>query len=90
MVDSATLGVVAFAVTSGVGTFFAPCAYPLLPGYVGYYLGEEDASLSGAVVRGAAAGVGALVALGAIAGIVVSVGQRLVANVVYQIGRAHV
>ena len=83
MVDSATLGVVAFAVTSGVGTFFAPCAYPLLPGYVGYYLGEEDASLSGAVVRGAAAGVGALVALGAIAGIVVSVGQRLVANVVY-------
>jgi cytochrome c-type biogenesis protein len=83
MLDSATLGVVAFAVTSGVGTFFAPCAYPLLPGYVGYYLGEEDASLSGAVVRGAAAGVGALVALGAIAGIVVSVGQRLVANVVY-------
>lgn len=83
MLDSATLGVVAFAVTSGVGTFFAPCAYPLLPGYVGYYLGGEDASLSGAVVRGAAAGVGALVALGAIAGIVVSVGQRLVANVVY-------
>ena len=83
MLDSATLGVVAFAVTSGVGTFFAPCAYPLLPGYVGYYLGEEDASLSGAVGRGVAAGVGALFALGAIAGVVVSVGQRLVANVVY-------
>lgn len=31
---------VAFAFSAGVGTFFAPCAYPLLPGYVSYYLGE--------------------------------------------------
>jgi cytochrome c-type biogenesis protein len=83
MLDAETLGVVSFAVGVGLGTFFAPCAYPLLPGYVGYYLGEDDASLSGAVVRGAAAGVGALVALGVIAGLLVGVGQRLVVNVVY-------
>jgi cytochrome c-type biogenesis protein len=31
---------VAFAFSAGAGTFFAPCAYPLLPGYVSYYLGE--------------------------------------------------
>lgn len=31
---------VAFAFSAGLGTFFAPCAYPLLPGYVSYYLGE--------------------------------------------------
>jgi cytochrome c-type biogenesis protein len=83
MLDTETFGVVSFAVGVGLGTFFAPCAYPLLPGYVGYYLGEDDASLSGAVVRGAAAGVGALAALGVIAGLLVGVGQRLVGNVVY-------
>jgi cytochrome c-type biogenesis protein len=78
--DPALPAVVAFAVTSGVATFFAPCAYPLLPGYVGYYLGEDDATLSGAVVRGSAAAVGALVVLGGIAGVVLTLGQRLVRN----------
>lgn len=36
-----TLG---FAFTAGVFTFFAPCAYPLLPGYVSYYLGVSAAA----------------------------------------------
>lgn len=30
-----------FAFVAGALTFFAPCAYPLLPGYVSYYLGES-------------------------------------------------
>ncbi len=34
------LPLVAFAFSAGLGTFFAPCAYPLLPGYVSFYLGE--------------------------------------------------
>lgn len=33
---------VALAFSAGVATFFAPCAYPLLPGYVAYFLGSED------------------------------------------------
>lgn len=37
------LSLVAFAFSSGVFTFFAPCAYPLLPGYVSYYLGRSTA-----------------------------------------------
>lgn len=32
----------AFAFTAGAFTFFAPCAYPLLPGYVAYYLGRSS------------------------------------------------
>ncbi|PSQ60714.1 cytochrome C biogenesis protein [Halobacteriales archaeon SW_7_71_33] len=32
---------VALAFSAGVATFFAPCAYPLLPGYVAYFLGSE-------------------------------------------------
>ncbi|OYR40905.1 MULTISPECIES: cytochrome c biogenesis CcdA family protein [unclassified Halorubrum] len=29
-----------FAFSAGVATFFAPCAYPLLPGYIAFYLGD--------------------------------------------------
>lgn len=31
-----------FAFTLGVFTFFAPCSYPLLPGYVAYFLGNAN------------------------------------------------
>ena len=33
-----------FAFTAGVATFFAPCAYPMLPAYVAYFIGEEAES----------------------------------------------
>ena len=33
-----------FAFSAGVATFFAPCAYPLLPGYVAFYLGDAGPS----------------------------------------------
>lgn len=47
MVESALAATVGLAFSAGVATFFAPCAYPLLPGYVGYYVsvareGERD------------------------------------------------
>lgn len=29
-----------FAFSAGVATFFAPCAYPLLPGYLAFFLGD--------------------------------------------------
>ena len=36
------------AFSAGTATFFAPCAFPLLPGYISYYLGDtastEDAA----------------------------------------------
>lgn len=37
------VSLVLFAFTAGMFTFFAPCAYPLLPGYVSYYLGRGSA-----------------------------------------------
>ena len=83
-----------FAFTAGVATFFAPCAYPLLPGYVAYYLGSdaggsgESASVgTGARLRRAAT-VGVLVSCGfvlvygVLAGIVAAVGTRVLADVV--------
>lgn len=83
MTDAAFLGTLAFAATTGLATFFAPCAYPLLPGYVGFYLGQEDADLAGALVRGAAATVGALAVLGTVGGMLVVAGQSLVSRLVF-------
>ncbi|MFC4356750.1 cytochrome c biogenesis CcdA family protein [Halobium salinum] len=70
-------GTLSLAVATGLATFFAPCAYPLLPGYVGYYLTQEEATLRGALLRGVAATVGALVVLGAVGGAVLVAGRPL-------------
>ena len=43
MAGTTLAGALAFAASAGLATFFAPCAFPLLPGYVGYYLHESDA-----------------------------------------------
>jgi cytochrome c-type biogenesis protein len=66
---------VPLAFTLGAFAFFSPCAYPLLPGYVSYYLGTSARGdggaatgrprVDGALARVArAAGVGALVSVG--------------------------
>lgn len=72
---------VSFAFATGVATFFAPCAYPLLPGYVGYYMRAgsrtDRSTVSGALLRGAAASVGILVTFAVLAGLTVTVGRSL-------------
>lgn len=79
--DPAFAGTLAFAVSAGVATFFAPCAYPLLPGYVGYYLSREDADLGGAVTRGGVASLAALTALAAIGVVLALVGGRIASHI---------
>jgi cytochrome c-type biogenesis protein len=78
--DAGFAGTLAFSLSVGVFTFFAPCAYPLLPGYVGFYASQERATLRGAAVRGLAAALGSFVVLAAVAGVVLAAGQTLVAN----------
>lgn len=79
--------IVAFAFGAGVVTFFAPCAYPLLPGYVAYFLGSEDGDLSLKPRLLRAAMVGGLTSLGfflvyaALAGAVATVGTGPLRNV---------
>jgi cytochrome c-type biogenesis protein len=48
------------ALLTGLLSFFAPCAFPLMPGYVSYYLGryEGGPTLSGSVKAGIAAATG--------------------------------
>lgn len=54
-------GSAVFAVGAGIATFFSPCSYALLPGYVGYYaasIEDETPPLSGVFARGSAAAIG--------------------------------
>lgn len=74
------LGTILFALGSGVATFFAPCSYALLPGYVGYYVaatGQETAPLGGAVARGVAAASGALAVFAGLSVVAVAAGEVL-------------
>jgi cytochrome c-type biogenesis protein len=78
---SATLnGTTAFAFGAGVATFFSPCVYALLPGYVSYYVASvdsESAPLSGAVSRGIAASVGALGTFAVLSALALVAGEAL-------------
>ncbi|RBI60263.1 cytochrome C biogenesis protein [halophilic archaeon] len=71
--------VVAFAASTGIATFFAPCAFPLLPGYIGYYVGQSDDGTPQMAVSAAAAAGGALAAISVIAGAAFVVGRSLTA-----------
>ena len=79
------VGAVAGAFSAGVFSFFAPCAFPLLPGYVGYYVASVDSevSLSGAVARGGAAGIGAAAVFAAIAIVVATIGRTILNQIRY-------
>lgn len=79
MSASTLLPTIAFAASAGIATFFAPCAFPLLPGYIGYYLQQrDDETVSSALLPAIGAAVGALVTLGAVGLSVFVVGQELV------------
>ena len=80
MLTGELLGTVLFALAAGVATFFAPCSYALLPGYVGYYVaatGQERTPLRGATIRGLAAAIGALTIFGVLSGLAVVAGDTL-------------
>lgn len=68
-------GLYLLALLAGFLSFFAPCAFPLLPGYISYYLGREAgrATLSGSVKAGIAAATG-INGIFAVLGIAVAVG----------------
>jgi cytochrome c-type biogenesis protein len=76
MAGVAVLGTLVFAASAGVATFFAPCAFPLLPGYIGYYMRESDGDIGMLPPATAAAG-GALIALTLVALLVLALGQPL-------------
>jgi cytochrome c-type biogenesis protein len=78
--DPAVAGTLAFAASAGLATFFAPCAFPLLPGYVGYYASESDGEGNAAMLpAAAAAATGAFLALAGVAALVLALGRPVTA-----------
>ncbi|GAB7017241.1 cytochrome c biogenesis CcdA family protein [Halostagnicola bangensis] len=83
MIDPTLASAIGFAFTAGIATFFSPCAYPLLPGYVGFYVSQSDgnrSSLSGSVLRGIVAGTGVLATFAALFGGAYWVGQNILSS----------
>ncbi len=79
MSASTLLPTIAFAASAGIATFFAPCAFPLLPGYIGYYLQQQDdETVSSALLPAVGAALGALVTLAVIGVAVFAAGSELV------------
>lgn len=78
MIEVGSVALSAFS--AGIATFFAPCAFPLLPGYVGYYTRtvDEGTPLAGTALRGLAGSAGVLLAFGAIAALVFALGRSIV------------
>lgn len=76
-----------FAFSLGTATFFAPCAFPLLPGYVAYYVGESDGTsrpvprLRRATVVGLLVSAGFFLVYAALAGVAVAVGTQALSGV---------
>ncbi|RRJ29563.1 cytochrome c biogenesis protein CcdA [Halocatena pleomorpha] len=86
MSEAALLTNLSFALTAGVATFFSPCAYPLLSGYVGFYIKRADSdeiSLASTSVRGIAAGTGVLVTFGILTGTTVWIGRSVLSNIMF-------
>ncbi|MGQ9581932.1 MAG: redoxin domain-containing protein [Thermoplasmatota archaeon] len=74
-------GFAALAFLAGVSAFFSPCAFPLLPGYMSYYIGrsgdaaeDRKATVLRAAVGGAAAALGVLVVYALIGALVAGAG----------------
>lgn len=68
---------------TGAMVFFSPCAYALLPSYVGYYVASTDQQRGGrspaygAIVRGVAAVIGAVIVFSALAAVTTILGPVL-------------
>ncbi len=81
MVGASELAVV---IAAALATFFSPCAYALLPGYVGYTVHRTDTGGAGeGLARGVTAGLGILVTLGVLTGLFVLVGGWLASAIQY-------
>ena len=90
MIGPETAQTTVLALGAAVATFFSPCAYALLPGYVGYYVSaaEDDETagdggtssggvLAGALVRGLAAFLGVVAVFAALTAVVLVVGYAI-------------
>jgi cytochrome c-type biogenesis protein len=81
MADLALPALLALAFSAGTATFFAPCAFPLLPGYLSYFLGDTVSATetaTGTPTRPLVDRVGGPLARAGLVGLAVSLGITVV------------
>jgi cytochrome c-type biogenesis protein len=81
----ASLGLGGMAVLAGVASYFSPCSFPMLPGYMTYYLRDSQVkeSYGKAAAGGAVAGMGIMTVYGVIGIIAVMAGSIVTKYVTY-------
>jgi cytochrome c-type biogenesis protein len=81
----ASLGLGGMAVLAGVASYFSPCSFPMLPGYMTYYLRDSQVkeSYGKAAAGGAVAGMGIMTVYGVIGIIAVLAGSVVTKYVTY-------
>ena len=74
--EFSTASLLVFASLAGFASFFAPCAFPLLPGYISYYVGTVEAGgrTKHPVYLGAVGGLGIVAFFSAIGGAITLLG----------------
>jgi cytochrome c-type biogenesis protein len=83
-ISSYSVPLVLLAFAAGIASFFSPCSFPMLPGYVGYYfsLEEEEQRSKKEVIKkalplGIAAALGILLVYLFIGGLVMAIGSPI-------------
>ncbi len=81
MPDAEFAATVGFAIGAGVATFFSPCVYALLPGYLGFYVGtasqDDSAGARAGAGYGLAAAAGIVTVFAGVTLTIVSVGRSI-------------
>jgi len=77
----ASLGLFGMAILAGVASYFSPCSFPMLPGYMTYYLRDSQVkeSYGKAAAGGAVAGAGIMTVYG-----LIGIAAVLAGNIVTQ------
>lgn len=84
-ISSYSVPLVLLAFAAGIASFFSPCSFPMLPGYVGYYFSLEEKEeqrskreiLKRALPLGIAAALGILLIYLFIGGLVMAIGSPI-------------
>src|SRR3989475_4163918 len=85
-IDFQQLSIFALAALAGVASFFSPCSFPMLPGYMAFFLtleskAETRMSKRRAVLSGTLSSLGIILVYAIIAGILVVIGAAAVSLV---------
>jgi len=85
-IDLQQVSIFALAAIAGFASFFSPCSFPMLPGYMAFFLTldtKNDAKMSKgrAVLSGTLSSFGIILVYGLIAGVLVLVGAAAIAYI---------